>query len=68
KKIIIIGALGMDFHIFNTVFKDNEEYEVIAFTIAGEQNNQSNPFHFLTFLLFLTALLLLFRNVLLLFL
>ncbi len=38
KKIIIIGALGMDFHIFNTVFKDNEEYEVIAFTIAGEQN------------------------------
>ncbi|MBA7716369.1 Cyclic 2,3-diphosphoglycerate synthetase [subsurface metagenome] len=25
-------------HIFNTVFKDNEEYEVIAFTIAGEQN------------------------------
>jgi len=38
KKIIIIGALGMDFHVFNTVFKDNEEYEVIAFTIAGEQN------------------------------
>lgn len=38
KKIIIIGALGMDFHIFNTIFKDNEKYEVIAFTIAGEQN------------------------------
>ncbi len=38
KKIIIIGALGMDFHIFNTVFKDNEKYDVIAFTIAGEQN------------------------------
>lgn len=38
KKIIIIGALGMDFHVFNTIFKDNEEYEVIAFTIAGEQN------------------------------
>ncbi|TFG22035.1 MAG: GTPase, partial [Promethearchaeota archaeon] len=38
KKVIIIGALGMDFHVFNTVFKDNEEYEVIAFTIAGEQN------------------------------
>ncbi|MFW9879689.1 MAG: cyclic 2,3-diphosphoglycerate synthase [Candidatus Thorarchaeota archaeon] len=38
KKIIIIGALGMDFHVFNTVFRDNEEYEVIAFTIAGEQN------------------------------
>jgi predicted GTPase len=38
KKVIIIGALGMDFHVFNTIFKDNEEYEVTAFTIAGEQN------------------------------
>jgi len=38
KKVIIIGALGMDFHTFNTVFKDNQEYEVVAFTIAGEQN------------------------------
>lgn len=38
KKVIIIGALGMDFHVFNTVFRDNGEYEVIAFTYAGEQN------------------------------
>jgi predicted GTPase len=38
KKVVIIGALGMDFHVFNTVFRDNEEYDVIAFTIAGEQN------------------------------
>jgi predicted GTPase len=38
KKVIIIGALGMDFHVFNTVFRDNEDYDVIAFTIAGEQN------------------------------
>ena len=38
KKVIIIGALGMDFHVFNTVFRNNEEYDVIAFTIAGEQN------------------------------
>jgi len=38
KKVVIIGALGMDFHLFNTFFRDNEEYEVIAFTIAGEQN------------------------------
>jgi predicted GTPase len=38
KKVIIIGALGMDFHTFNTVFKNDEDYEVIAFTIAGEQN------------------------------
>jgi predicted GTPase len=38
KKVIIIGALGMDFHTFNTVFKNDESYEVVAFTIAGEQN------------------------------
>ena len=38
RKVVIIGALGMDFHTFNTVFKDDEEYEVVAFTIAGEQN------------------------------
>ena len=38
KKTIIVGALGYDFHLFNTVFKDNDEYEVVAFTIAGEQN------------------------------
>jgi len=38
ERVVIIGALGMDFHLFNTVFRDNEEYEVIAFTIAGEQN------------------------------
>jgi predicted GTPase len=37
-KVIIIGALGYDFHVFNTVFRDNEDYDVIAFTIAGEQN------------------------------
>ena len=28
----------MDFHIFNTVFRDNQEYEVIGFTMASEQN------------------------------
>ena len=28
----------MDFHVYNSVFKGNEEYEVVAFTIAGEQN------------------------------
>jgi len=38
KKVVIIGALGMDFHLFNTVFRDNKEYDVVAFTIAGEQN------------------------------
>jgi len=34
KKIIIIGAAGRDFHNFNTYYRDNEEYNVIAFTAA----------------------------------
>lgn len=32
KNIIIIGAAGRDFHNFNTYYKDNEEYNVVAFT------------------------------------
>ncbi|MFX1505456.1 MAG: cyclic 2,3-diphosphoglycerate synthase [Promethearchaeota archaeon] len=31
-KTIILGAAGRDFHNFNTYFRDNEKYEVIAFT------------------------------------
>jgi len=34
KNIIIIGAAGRDFHNFNTCFRDNEEYNVVAFTAA----------------------------------
>ncbi len=32
KKVIILGAAGRDFHNFNTHFRDNEDYEVVAFT------------------------------------
>jgi predicted GTPase len=31
-KVLIMGAAGRDFHNFNTYFRDNEEYEVVAFT------------------------------------
>ncbi len=34
KKVIIIGAAGRDFHNFNTYFRDNEAYDVVAFTAA----------------------------------
>ncbi len=34
KSVIIIGAAGRDFHNFNTYFRDNELYEVVAFTAA----------------------------------
>ena len=33
-KVIIIGAAGRDFHNFNTFFRGNEAYNVIAFTAA----------------------------------
>ncbi len=32
KKIIIMGAAGRDFHNFNSYFRDNEDYNVVAFT------------------------------------
>jgi predicted GTPase len=31
-KVIIMGAAGRDFHNFNTVYRDNERYQVVAFT------------------------------------
>ncbi|MCL2631130.1 MAG: cyclic 2,3-diphosphoglycerate synthase [Firmicutes bacterium] len=33
-NVIIIGAAGRDFHNFNTVYRDNEAYNVVAFTAA----------------------------------
>jgi predicted GTPase len=32
KRILIMGAGGRDFHVFNTRFKDEAGYEVVAFT------------------------------------
>jgi predicted GTPase len=32
RKIIIMGAAGRDFHNFNTYYKNNKMYEVVAFT------------------------------------
>jgi len=34
RRVVIIGAAGRDFHNFNTRFRDNEDYEVVAFTAA----------------------------------
>ena len=31
-KVLIMGAAGRDFHNFNTFFRGNEAYEVVAFT------------------------------------
>ncbi len=34
RRIIIIGAAGRDFHTFNVLFRENKDYEVVAFTAA----------------------------------
>ncbi|HTX88653.1 MAG TPA: cyclic 2,3-diphosphoglycerate synthase [Bacteroidales bacterium] len=34
KNVIIIGAAGRDFHNFNTYYRDNPNFNVVAFTAA----------------------------------
>src|SRR6056297_941974 len=34
RNVIIIGAAGRDFHNFNTYFRDNDSFNVVAFTAA----------------------------------
>jgi predicted GTPase len=34
KKVIIMGAAGRDFHNFNSFYRGNPDYEVVAFTAA----------------------------------
>jgi len=32
RRLVILGAAGRDFHNFNTVYRDNPDYQVVAFT------------------------------------
>ncbi len=32
KRVVIMGAAGRDFHNFNMFFRDNKDFEVVAFT------------------------------------
>lgn len=41
---IIMGAAGRDFHVFNTYFRDNENYEVVAFTAAQIPNIEGRKY------------------------
>jgi len=34
RKLIIMGAAGRDFHVFNCCYRDNPDFEVVAFTAA----------------------------------
>ena len=36
KKVVIMGAAGRDFHNFNVFYRNNKEYEVVAFTAATQ--------------------------------
>jgi predicted GTPase len=38
ERVIIMGAAGRDFHNFNMVFRNNDAYEVIAFTATQIPN------------------------------
>jgi len=37
-RTVIMGAAGRDFHNFNTVFRDNDNYEVVSFTATQIPN------------------------------
>ncbi|NLC62985.1 MAG: GTPase, partial [Thermoanaerobacterales bacterium] len=43
-KTIIMGAAGRDFHVFNTYFRDNERYEVTAFTATQIPNIEGRKY------------------------
>ena len=32
KRVLIMGAAGKDFHVFNTLYRGNDSVEVVAFT------------------------------------
>lgn len=38
KRVVIMGAAGRDFHNFNTFFRDNDNYQVVAFTATQIPN------------------------------
>jgi len=43
RRVLILGAAGMDYHVFNMCFRDNPGYQVVGFTMAAEQNLGTVP-------------------------
>ena len=46
RNVLIMGAAGRDFHDFNTIFRDSERYNVVAFTatqIPGIEERRYPP-------------------------
>jgi predicted GTPase len=44
KNIIIMGAAGRDFHNFNTYFRNNRSYKVVAFTATQIPNIEGRKY------------------------
>lgn len=38
RKVVIMGAAGKDFHVFNTCYRGDKNFEVVAFTAAQIPN------------------------------
>jgi predicted GTPase len=43
-KVIIMGAAGRDFHNFNTYFRDNKNYQIVAFTATQIPNIEGRKY------------------------
>jgi predicted GTPase len=43
-RVLIMGAAGRDFHNFNTVFRDDEAYRVVAFTATQIPNIEGRTY------------------------
>ncbi|MGD8823001.1 MAG: cyclic 2,3-diphosphoglycerate synthase [Anaerolineales bacterium] len=44
QRVIIMGAAGRDFHNFNTYFRGNQAYEVVAFTATQIPNIEGRTY------------------------
>lgn len=44
KRVIIMGAAGRDFHNFNMYYRDDKDYEVVAFTATQIPNIENRKY------------------------
>jgi len=44
RRVLIMGAAGRDFHNFNVLYRNNRQYEVIAFTAAQIPNIENRKY------------------------
>ncbi|HDK35799.1 MAG TPA: GTPase, partial [Bacteroidetes bacterium] len=44
QNVLIMGAAGRDFHNFNVYFRDNEQYNIVAFTATQIPNIEGRKY------------------------